>query len=150
MNKSFFSVLLLLMVLAVGSFGQSHQNLNSKNIAIEGYDAVSYFNANKAIKGVAKNSFSYRGATYQFATVQNLAAFKENPARYAPQYGGWCAYAMGATGEKVEIDPATFKIVDGKLYLFYNKYFTNTLISWNKNERDLKAKADKNWLVIIK
>ena len=58
---------------------------------------------------------------------------------------GWCAYAMGAKGEKVSIDPETFKIINGKLYLFYNSYFNNTLKSWNKNEPTLKAKADVNW-----
>jgi hypothetical protein len=57
---------------------------------------------------------------------------------------------MGAKGEKVEIDPETFKIIDGKLYLFYNAYFNNTLTSWNKDEKNLKAKADKNWLSIYK
>ncbi len=64
---------------------------------------------------------------------------------YEPQYGGWCAYAMGNSGEKVEVDPETYKIVDGKLYLFYNKYFTNTLKSWNKDEAKLKSKADESW-----
>ena len=148
MTKSFFSVLFLLIAMTVGSFGQQNQNLNSQNLAIEGYDPVSYFNANKAIKGVSKNTYQYEGATYQFATTQNLAAFKLNPNKYAPQYGGWCAYAMGATGEKVDIDPSTFKIVGGKLYLFYNKYFNNTLTSWNKDEKSLKIKADKNWAKI--
>ena len=77
--------------------------------------------------------------------MENKEAFKNAPARYEPQYGGWCAYAMGNDGSKVEIDPETFKIVDGKLYLFYNKYFTNTLKSWNKQEPELKKKADQNW-----
>ena len=62
---------------------------------------------------------------------------------------GWCAYAMGAKGEKVEVDPETFKIVDGKLYLFYNKFFNNTLESWNKDEARLRSNADKNWSKII-
>jgi len=64
----------------------------------------------------------------------------KNPAGYEPQYGGWCAYAMGANGEKVEIDPGTFKIVDGKLNLYYNAFFNNTLKSWNKDEVNLKKK----------
>jgi len=71
--------------------------------------------------------------------------FKKNPSRYEPQYGGWCAYAMGKDGSKVEVDPETFKIIDGKLYLYYNKFFNNTLKSWNKDEPNLKAKADVNW-----
>ena len=71
--------------------------------------------------------------------------FLKNPSKYEPQYGGWCAYAMGSAGEKVEINPETFKIIDGKLYLFYNAYFNNTLKSWNKEETKLKSQADTNW-----
>ena len=77
-------------------------------------------------------------------------SFAKNPAGFEPQYGGWCAYAMGSSGEKVEINPETFKIVEGKLYLFYNAFFNNTLKSWNKEEAQLKAKADSNWKKIIK
>ena len=75
--------------------------------------------------------------------------FIKSPSSYEPQYGGWCSYAMGSTGEKVEIDPETFKIVDGKLNLFYNAYFNNTLKSWNKDEVNLKRKADGNWKKLI-
>ena len=73
----------------------------------------------------------------------------KNPAKYEPQYGGWCAYAMGAKGEKVSVDPKTYKIVDGKLYLFYNRLFNNTLEDWNENEAKLKNKADANWVNIF-
>jgi hypothetical protein len=59
-----------------------------------------------------------------------------------PAYGGWCAYAMGSTGEKVSVDPKTFKIVNGRLNLFYNRFFNNTLDDWNKDEVNLKKKAD--------
>lgn len=62
-----------------------------------------------------------------------------------PQYGGWCAYAMGETGDKVKIDPETFRITDGKLYLFYNFRGNNTLIPWKQNELPLMEKANKNW-----
>lgn len=57
---------------------------------------------------------------------------------------------MGDYGKKVEVDPETFKLIDGKLYLFYNKYFNNTLVSWNKNETNLKARGDANWEKIIR
>jgi hypothetical protein len=88
---------------------------------------------------------THDGITYHFSTAQNKETFKANPARYEPQYGGWCAYAMGATGEKVAIDPETFKIINGKLFLFYNRYLTNTLKLWNKDEQNLHAKAEANW-----
>jgi hypothetical protein len=80
----------------------------------------------------------------------NKEYFSKNPSKYEPQFGGWCAFAMGDSGEKVEINPETFKIIDGKLYLFYNAFFNNTLKSWNKDEANLKAKATSNWNKIIK
>lgn len=116
-----------------------------KGIAIQGYDPVAYFTQKKAVKGKSTLASTYEGVTYYFSTQANKDAFVKTPANYEPQYGGWCAYAMGSSGEKVEIDPETFKIVDGKLFLFYNAYFNNTLKSWNKDEANLKRKADSNW-----
>jgi YHS domain-containing protein len=124
-------------------------NLDNK-VAIQGYDPVAYFKQGKAVKGKKELVASYQGVAYQFSSAANKDAFVKNPAAYEPQYGGWCAYAMGSSGEKVEINPETFKIADGKLYLFYNAYFNNTLKSWNKDENGLKSKADNNWKKFIK
>ncbi len=146
--------LALLLTFSVGViFAQTDEarkkNFNiKKNIAIEGYDAVSYFD-NKPLEGKKEYSLLYRGVTYLFSSQTNLAKFKAAPEKYEPAYGGWCAYAMGETGEKVKIDPETFKIIDNKLYLFYNFWGTNTLTSWNKTEKLLKAKGDQNWKKII-
>ena len=120
-----------------------------KGIAIQGYDPVAYFIQNKAVEGDKANAVFYAGATYYFSSIANKEEFKKNAAKYEPQYGGWCAYAMGAKGEKVEVDPETFKIINGKLYLFYNKAFNNTLKTWNKDEANLKTAADKNWIKIF-
>ncbi len=119
-------------------------NLNN-NIAISGYDPVAYFKLAKAVKGNKDLSVVADGITYYFSTADNKEEFKKDYTKYEPQYGGWCAYAMGNDGSKVEVDPETFKIVDGKLYLFYNRFFNNTLKSWNKNEAHLKMNADANW-----
>ncbi|MCG9899565.1 MAG: YHS domain protein [Hydrotalea sp.] len=127
----------------------NHYNLD-KGLAIKGFDPVSYFSESKAKKGSFKFTSKHNGVTYQFSTEENKKIFEANPYKYEPQYGGWCAFAMGDNGKKVEINPETFKITDGKLYLFYNAYFTNTLKSWNKDEKGLKEKADKNWQVLIK
>ena len=116
-----------------------------KGLAVQGYDVVAYFNG-RAVKGNSSLAVIHQGVRYHFSTAANKEEFKKNPAKYEPQYGGWCAYAMGESGEKVEIDPETFKILNGKLYLFYNKRFNNTLKTWNKNEPVLKPKADANWL----
>ena len=119
-------------------------NLND-GVAISGYDPVAYFTEHKAVKGSKEKAVAYEGITYYFSSDANKEAFKSSPAKYEPEYGGWCSYAMGAKGEKVEIDPKTFKIVNGKLNLFYNRFFNNTLVTWNKDEANLKKKADANW-----
>lgn len=148
-------VLLVLILVSGISFAQNdakrinQYNLENK-VAIQGYDPVGYFNQGKAIKGKKEISTSYQGVTYNFSSSENKNAFVKNPTKYEPQYGGWCAYAMGSAGEKVEINPETFKIVDGKLFLFYNAYFNNTLKSWNKDEGNLKTQADNNWKKIYK
>ncbi len=120
-----------------------------KGLAIKGYDPVAYFTQKKAVKGKKELTSTFEGVTYYFSSQTNKDLFLKSPSSYEPQYGGWCAYAMGSTGEKVEIDPETFKIVDGKLNLFYNAYFNNTLKSWNKDEVNLKRKADSNWKKLI-
>lgn len=143
----------LILLFSLGSLiclGQSDQtrikqyNLENKIIA-EGYDVVSYFQPTGPKEGTKAFKYSWRGVDYLFASASNLELFKKNPEKYDPAYGGWCAYAMGKTGEKVKIDPETFKIVNNKLYLFYNFWGNNTLKTWNADERNLLVAADKNW-----
>ncbi len=119
------------------------------NLALQGYDPVSYF-AGKPLKGKKTHLLKYKSVLYNFSSQTNLEKFKIDPSKYEPVYGGWCAYAMGDNGEKVEVDPETYKIINGKLYLFYNAFFNNTLNDWNKNEQNLKKKADINWGNTIK
>jgi YHS domain-containing protein len=116
-----------------------------KNVAIQGYDPVAYFTVGKAIKGNPEILAVAEGVTYYFFSTLNKELFLKDFKKYEPQYGGWCAYAMGYSGEKVEIDPNTFKMLNGKLYLFYHSWTNNTLNKWNKDEANLKSKADKNW-----
>lgn len=123
-------------------------NLENK-IAIQGYDPVAYLTQKKAVKGKTTIATTYEGVTYNFSSQSNKDLFLKMPTSYEPQYGGWCAYAMGSSGDKVEIDPETFKIIDGKLFLFYNAYFNNTLKSWNKDEANLRKNADLNWRKFI-
>ena len=126
-----------------------HLNLDKTGLAIQGYDPISYI-LGKPQKGSSTFSYKYNGATYFFSNSKNMELFKSSPTRFEPAYGGWCAYAMGATGEKVEVDPETYKIINGKLFLFYNAYFNNTLPKWNKNEKNLNKTADTNWAKIYK
>jgi YHS domain-containing protein len=145
MKTLLLSALLLLgnVVIAQSSSRKTQFNLEN-GLAIQGYDPVSYFNG-KPLLGKKDFSYTFKEVTYRFATVENKRAFEKSPEKYEPQYGGWCAYAMGNDGTKVEINPKTYKIVNNKLYLFYDFYFTNTLKDWNTKEKTLKAKADTNW-----
>ena len=148
MKKSLLILFVLLFSTTVFSQSISKRvtdfNLEKK-VAIQGYDPVAYFVQKKAVKGKSTLASTYDGVVYYFSSQANKDLFLKNPSSYEPQYGGWCAFAMGDYGEKVEINPETFKIIDGKLYLFYNAFFNNTLKSWNKDETNLKKKADTNW-----
>jgi len=149
----YFIYLLLLFSLSTFSQTESAKRIKECNIedgvALQGYDPVSYFSG-KPLKGNKKYTTAYQGINYLFANESNKEIFKKEPAKYEPEYGGWCAYAMGENGEKVNIDPQTYKIKDGKLYVFYNRFFNNTLDKWNKDEKNYKRKADVNWSKIYK
>jgi len=153
--KSIVVLTVFFLVASVNGFAQDATALTKKHfnlddgLAIKGYDPVAYFITNKAVKGSKDFAVYSQGATYYFSSAANKELFKANPSKYLPEYGGWCAYAMGAKGEKVSIDPETFKIVNGKLYLFYNRFFTNTLKDWNKDEANLKKNADANWIKLF-
>lgn len=143
-------VVFILFLTAMPAFSQTAAvraklyNLD-EGVAIKGYDPVAYFTQNKSLKGKKEFSFGYQGVIYHFVSAADLEAFKTNPAKYEPQYGGWCAYALGHDGSKVEVDPETFKIINGKLFLFYNRFFNNTLKTWNLDETRLHSQADANW-----
>ena len=126
------------------------QNYNTKQgFVAEGYDVVSYFN-NKAEKGNKEFTTEFDGVKFKFSSKENLEIFKKSPKKYIPQYGGYCAYAVGVKAERVAINPKTFEIRDGKLYLFYDSWGTNTLELWQKEGAEkLQKQADKNWKKLI-
>ncbi len=128
-----------------------HYNLNNQT-AIQGYDPVAYFTQGKAVKGKPQFSYQHHSVLYLFSSSENLAIFKATPNTYEPQYGGWCAYALAVDGGKVSINPKRFKIIDNKLYLFYDTILgPNTLNKWNKaNDTDQIKKADLRWMDISK
>lgn len=111
------------------------------NLALDGYDAVAYQSDHKAEKGKSDFRTEWHGAKWQFATAGHLQAFKADPERYAPQYGGYCAYAV-AKNDLVDIDPEAFTVLDGKLYLNYSKDIQK---KWNADRANYIEKADKNW-----
>lgn len=114
--------------------------------AVSGYDTVAYFIKNKPVKGDAKFSTLWQGAEWQFSSQANLDLFKKDPAKYAPQYGGYCAYAV-ALNKTASADPEVWKIIDGKLYLNYNQ---DIKAKWDKKTPTYINQANKNWPHVLK
>jgi YHS domain-containing protein len=111
------------------------------NKAIEGYDPVAYFKEKKPVEGKDAYSHEWNDAKWLFSSAENLKLFKENPEKYAPQYGGYCAYAV-AKGKTAGIDPDQWTIVDGKLYLNYSASVNK---KWLGKRDQFIIDADKNW-----
>lgn len=129
-----------------GEEADRRRNFNTENdVAMREWDPVSYFKG-KPAKGISKFTHKHKAIIYYFATQENLDEFKKSPGKYEPMYGGWCAYTVALNGDRVKVNPTTYKIYDGRLYLFYNFGGDNRLLKWSKDEKKLKGDADKNWL----
>lgn len=138
-------VFLSLAFLSTHSFAQKDPIYNNKSGAIEGYDAVAYFNESKAVKGSGAFVFKWNDVKWSFVSKENLESFKENPKKYAPQFGGYCAYAV-SQGYTYKSDPEAWKIVDGKLYLNYSFKIQE---KWEANESDFIKLGESNWPKVI-
>lgn len=165
-----FSLVLLLGVAVIASLNSAFQNpentpasdqpvsanartrhfrLNKDGVAIDGYDPVSYFKDGPK-KGSSAQSYTYDGVIYHFASAENLTEFKTNPTKYEPVWGGWCGHAMAVRGEKVEINPECYKIVNGRNVLFFKTFYANALSNWEKEikktpENTLMQQGDNFW-----
>lgn len=113
-------------------------------LAIRGYDPVAYFKSGEARRGAAQFEVLHEGAVYRFLSRENLTAFERNPEKYAPQYGGFCAYGV-AVGKKFDGDPEVFEIIDGKLYFNLNPEIKAT---WKEDTAGNIRKADQQWPTI--
>ncbi len=135
--------LLLVFTGAFFIFSQKHKEnvYSTSSGAIDGYDPVAYFVKGKAMKGNKENTCEWNGSTWHFVSEENKSMFIENPNKYMPEYGGFCAFAM-AKGHKVKIDPKAWTIENDKLYLNYDKGVQK---SWMMDMRALIIKADENW-----
>jgi YHS domain-containing protein len=109
--------------------------------AIKGYDPVAFFTDKQPVKGSPEHTAEYKGSVFHFSSQANRDAFTTNPAQYAPQYHGFCAFGV-ARGYKAATDPAAFTVVDNKLYLNYNKDIQK---QWSADIPGLVARANKNW-----
>jgi hypothetical protein len=142
MSRSLLLVLLSLVAFALPDRVRAADEVfATADGAIRGYDPVAYHTQGKPVRGAATITHRWNGATWRFATAANRALFAADPARYAPRYGGYCAYGT-AQGYKVSTDPAAFAIVDGRLYLNYSKPVQAT---WNQDRPGYIVQADGNW-----
>lgn len=137
-------ILSTLLVLLAPLASQAVEPVNKTflgGLAIEGYDPVSYFTDGKAVKGSKEHEHSWRGATWRFATAAHRDTFAAEPEKYAPQYGGYCAYAV-AKNTTAGIDPEQWTVHEGRLYLNYDRKIQAT---WLEDKAGYIAKANENW-----
>jgi YHS domain-containing protein len=136
----------LFLSLALTAHAAGETNVDSSGLALKGYDPVGYFTDGKPVQGKAQFTARHDGATYRFASAGNRDAFVAAPAKYAPQYGGYCAFGT-ASGYKAPIEPDAWTIVDGKLYLNYNRQVRS---QWSSDIPGYIRKADSQWPIIQK
>ncbi len=127
-------------------------NLLGEAVGLVGYDPVSYFpeGGSKPLKGLISISTEYVGVTYRFATEEHKAAFLKNPSKYVPAYGGWCAWAVGQLGKRVDVDPQSYLLRNGRLLVFYRDPSLDTRAMFLENPEELYRKAEANWPALAK
>jgi len=150
--KHFLSAVLTVLVFSssfIAAQEESQCFIDEHNVAISGYDAVSYFTQNKAVKGTEEFKVTFDNASFLFSSKENKVLFEKDPMKYMPQYGGFCAFGLGAKNMKFPTNPETFEVVDGKLFLFFNDMYKgkkmNTKMMWDKEQTKTHKLADANW-----
>lgn len=129
------------LIFALPAVAQKAEIFSQDSFAIRGYDAVAYFTQGKPVKGDPAHSIQWKNTTWLFSSKENATAFAKEPSKFAPQYGGYCAYGC-SEGHKAPTDPNAWTIVDGKLYLNYNSKVQEI---WNRNQSQRIIQANKNW-----
>jgi len=130
----------VLFIIVQGAIAQSEVFATIEG-AINGYDVVSYFTDGKPVIGKKENSFVWKDENWYFSSQENLKSFKSNPEKFAPQFGGYCAYGM-SRGYKAKTEPDAWTIIDGKLYLNYN---LDVKKIWGEKRSEFIDKATQNW-----
>lgn len=148
-TRTALPIVVVLLSLIVPSIAWSKDPINATlfgKTAIHGYDPVAYFTDGKPVEGKGELEFEWKAAKWRFASAEHRDAFKNAPEKYAPQYGGYCAYAV-AQGHLADIDPKAWSIVNGKLYLNYD---LDVQTKWKADIPGYITKADKNWPGVLK
>lgn len=144
MKKTTVLTGIALLAAAVGLSGKSPVepvNRDRNNVAVKGYDVIAYFEKGQPVKGSARFAHSWNGSVWQFESERTRNLFAANPAKYAPQFGGYCAWAV-SNNYTADIDPEAWKIVDGKLYLNYSKSVQK---KWEADLYKRIGDGDRNW-----
>ena len=134
----------LLAISTLSFAADSDMNADTNDLAIKGYDPVAYFTLGKPVAGDINYTATYKGAIYRFSSEQHRNTFKQSPAKYAPQYGGYCAFGV-AMARKFDTDPTAWKIVADKLYLNLNK---DVQKKWLQDTQGYIAQSESNWFDI--
>jgi YHS domain-containing protein len=142
----FLLPLALAVASAITSVAWAGEYFEKDGVAIRGHDPVAYFKDGTPVKGSAAHRFEHKGSTFHFASKAHRDAFAAEPERYAPQYGGFCAFGTSG-GYKAAIDPAAFTVREGKLYLNYNR---DVQKQWSADVPGHVTKADRNWPAVSK
>jgi len=138
---SVFSLFAFVCLLASNGYAAEDVNKSANQVAIKGYDAVAYFKQGQPVQGNAKYTHEWMNAKWYFSNDEYLREFSAQPEAFAPQYGGFCAFAM-SKGQKADTDPKAWTIYDGKLYLNYNQQVKSM---WQQNKNANIQKADGYW-----
>ncbi len=146
---SLTTALCAISLLAGGTYAQAQShplvNVNSDGVILDGYDPVAFFTDAKPVQGSAKFTSNYNGAIYWFASAEHKAAFDAKPAKYEPQFGAFCAYAV-SQGRTAPIDVKTWSLVEGRLVVQHN---SRAVKLWNADPPGLLKLADKHWPAVI-
>jgi YHS domain-containing protein len=124
-----------------------HYDLTGEDIGLAGFDPVSYFpeGGGQPQKGSIQISAVHDGVTYRFASKDHLELFQKSPEKYLPAFGGWCAWAVAELGKRVDVDPLSFVVRDGRLYVFYRDPGFDTRAMWLKDPAAFVTKGDAKW-----
>ncbi|REL26403.1 YHS domain-containing protein [Thalassotalea euphylliae] len=143
-NLKTMTASLLLAASSMSFAADIDMNADANDLAIKGYDPVAYFTMGKPVNGDINYTATYKGAIYRFSSESNRDMFRADPAKFAPQYGGYCAYGV-TRDKKFDTDPTAWRIIDNKLYLNLNKSVQK---AWLENTQAFINQSDESWLVI--
>jgi len=144
-RRAFFALIPAAVLLPQAAFAKSDPVHASWGVAVDGTDVVAYFNAGKPVSGKRSLTHEWNGVTWRFSSAANRDAFAADPEAYAPQYGGYCAYAV-SEGYTASTTPKAWRIVDGKLYLNYSLSVKKL---WEEDIPGRIAAADANWPKVL-